>query len=51
MLLPIFNQPHAIDLHPIDYWGFKTTPKKFNALTQVQKYVTADKKGYFSSFI
>ena len=26
MTLPIFNQPNAIDFHPTDFWGFKTTP-------------------------
>ena len=26
MSLPIFNQPYAIDFHPTDFWGFKTTP-------------------------
>ena len=27
MTLPIFNQPHAIDFDPTDFWGFKTTPR------------------------
>ena len=26
MSLPNFNQPYAIDFHPTDFLGFKTTP-------------------------
>ena len=27
MSLPIFNQPYAINFHPTDFCGFKTTPR------------------------
>ena len=33
MSLPIFNQPYAIDFHPTDFWGFKTTPLQKPLLT------------------